>query len=152
MLKRVFFWLLWPGLFVYFRFSHRARVVLVDGNYILLVKDRFQLWFNQDQWALPGGGLRRHETPEAGAVREIQEELGIKLSMSQLKLLWRGRIGNYGLRYQSYFLVARISRTAQLQLKSSEIAVADWCRINTLDLQTLKPESQKALQLLAGRH
>jgi len=150
MFKRFAFWLLWPGLFVYFCFSRRARVLLVDGDSILLVKDRFQLWFNQDQWALPGGGLRRHEAPEAGAMRETREELGVALDIQQLKLLGYGRVGNYGLRYRGYFLLAQISQTVQLQVKSSEIAEAQWHKISELDIHSLKPETLKALQLLAS--
>ncbi len=151
MSRRVLFWLLWPGLFAYFRFSRRARVVLIDDDCILLVKDRFQLWFNQGQWALPGGGLHRHEAPEAGAVRELKEELGLQLDASQLKPLWNGQVGDYRLRYHGYFLLANISQTVQLRLKSSEIAAAQWHKIGTLDAQPLKPEVQKALQLLAGQ-
>ncbi|HSX06659.1 MAG TPA: NUDIX hydrolase [Candidatus Saccharimonadia bacterium] len=149
MLKRVLFWLLWPGLFMYFRASRRARVVLIDGDYnILLVKDRFLLWFNKDQWALPGGGLRRFETPEAGAIRELQEELGVRLHAPKLTLLGRSRISTYGLRYQAYFLLAHVSRTISLRLKTSEVAVAEWHKISTLEAKTLKPEVLEAVRLL----
>lgn len=34
---------------------------------------------HSDGWALPGGLLRRHEAPADGVVREVAEELGIRL-------------------------------------------------------------------------
>jgi ADP-ribose pyrophosphatase YjhB (NUDIX family) len=35
-------------------------------------------------WALPGGLLRRHESPVDGVVREVQEEVGVHLDPQRL--------------------------------------------------------------------
>ena len=34
-------------------------------------------------WGLPGGGIDKGETPEAAAIREVREELGIQLNAVQ---------------------------------------------------------------------
>jgi len=149
--RRVLFWLLWPGLFVYFGISRRTRVVLVDGNRMLLIKDRSKLWFGQYRWALPGGGLRVFEKPTSGAVREVREELGIELNPAELELLWQGRIGGYGLRYQGYFLLAHVSSAVQLRPRASEVAAAEWHAIDALEPAMVKQEVSWALKLLADK-
>lgn len=58
-----------------------ARVVLIDPvDAFLLIKshdpslDDSPVW-----WHVPGGGLDPGETPEQGAIREIAEEVGVRL-------------------------------------------------------------------------
>jgi 8-oxo-dGTP pyrophosphatase MutT (NUDIX family) len=49
-----------------------VRVMIVHKDSIVLVRH----WYN-NLWVMPGGGIKKHETPEQAAIREIQEELGI---------------------------------------------------------------------------
>lgn len=39
---------------------------------------------NSGQWTLPGGGLDYGEIPEAGCVREVFEETGLKVNLTRL--------------------------------------------------------------------
>jgi 8-oxo-dGTP pyrophosphatase MutT (NUDIX family) len=58
-----------------------AVVVLRDGaGRVLLVRSR-----HQRAWALPGGLLRRREDPLRAAVREVREEIGLRLDPGQLR-------------------------------------------------------------------
>ena len=54
----------------------RVRVIIYrdDGN-VLLVKSRF----SRQKWALPGGGVNRNEGYEQAAIREVLEEVGLKI-------------------------------------------------------------------------
>lgn len=149
--RRLRFWLLWPALFVYMRNSRRVRVVIVDGNKILLVQSRSNIWYDNDPWMLPGGGLHWFEKPAAGAIREIREELGIELKHSDLRPLWRGRIGGYGLRYRGYFMLVHVSQKTPLTLQTSEVAAAKWFTLNSAQSANLKVEARRALALLAGK-
>ncbi|HSE60718.1 MAG TPA: NUDIX hydrolase [Candidatus Saccharimonadales bacterium] len=55
---------------------HRVRVVILnDQNEILLVRS----WLGHQRWSLPGGGMRRLETPRQAALREVLEETGLAL-------------------------------------------------------------------------
>ena len=58
------------------RGKDRVRVLICsnDGK-VLLVKGRF----SRQQWALPGGDIRRNESYEKAAAREILEEVGINI-------------------------------------------------------------------------
>ena len=54
----------------------RVRVIVYrDDGDILLVKNRF----SRQKWALPGGGVNRNESYEQAAVREVSEEIGLKI-------------------------------------------------------------------------
>ena len=53
-----------------------AKVIIRDeSDKVLILKDRFSDW-----WDLPGGHVHTEETPEEGALREVEEETGIKLN------------------------------------------------------------------------
>ena len=149
--RNLWFWLLWPGLFIYFRFSRRSRLAIVDGNKILLIQDRAALWFDDDRWTVPGGGLRWFERPDKGAVRELHEVLGVTVEPGTLRLLWRGKLGEYGLKYRGYFYLAQLPKAAKLSLRASEVAAAKWHVIDSLQPHELSLEAYRALRLLAGK-
>lgn len=54
----------------------RVRVIVYrDDGRILLVRSRF----SRQEWALPGGGVNCNENYEQAAVREVSEEIGLKI-------------------------------------------------------------------------
>lgn len=62
------------------RYSHAGGVVArtVDGQreYLLVEARR-----SRGEWVLPKGHIERGETPEAAAVREVQEEAGVRAAV-----------------------------------------------------------------------
>ena len=50
-------------------------IVYRDDGKILLVRSRF----SRQEWALPGGGVKHNESYEQAAVREVLEEVGLKI-------------------------------------------------------------------------
>jgi ADP-ribose pyrophosphatase YjhB (NUDIX family) len=55
---------------------NRASVVITRGQKIVLI---FRHKANRDYYAIPGGHIETNESPKEAALREIQEELGLKL-------------------------------------------------------------------------
>lgn len=53
-------------------------VVMEEGK--LLLTHLFEM----DEWTLPGGGLEPYETPEQAAVRELEEETGLAVELTEL--------------------------------------------------------------------
>lgn len=63
-----------------------ANAIITCGNKILLEKRR-----DCDIWGLVGGGVKDHEEPIQAMVREIYEELGLRIPKEQLR-----KLGVYG--------------------------------------------------------
>jgi 8-oxo-dGTP diphosphatase len=72
----------------------RATVLCIRDDRILLVaRDR-------SRWALPGGRLRRNETPYEAALRELEEET--TLEANELRYLFR--FDGFNTRHQVFFV------------------------------------------------
>lgn len=63
--------------------SHRrvSRIILLDqhDNFLLFLTASPNLQVPVVRWITPGGGVENHETHEEGALRELEEETGLKL-------------------------------------------------------------------------
>lgn len=59
-----------------------ANAVITCNGRLLLERRR-----DSDSWGLVGGGVRKTESPLEGMVREIYEELGVRVSPAQLTKL-----------------------------------------------------------------
>ena len=59
-----------------------ANVIITCNQKLLLEKRR-----DSDTWGLVGGGVKNYETPEQALVREIYEELGLRISKDRLRKL-----------------------------------------------------------------
>lgn len=60
-----------------------VKVILKsDKGNILLVKPDYK-----DTWQMPGGGVEEYEDPKVAAVREAEEETGVKINLSDLRLV-----------------------------------------------------------------
>ncbi len=77
--------------------SYRAGVILLQGDKVALIeRERAGLHY----FTFPGGHVNEGETPEQAAIRETEEELGIRVVLKQLlaKFAWEGK-------WQYYYLV-----------------------------------------------
>lgn len=63
-----------------------ANVILTCQGKLVLEKRR-----DCDLWGLPGGGVKRQETPLQAIAREIYEELGLRISQDKFR-----KLGVYG--------------------------------------------------------
>lgn len=60
------------------------RKNLTQETEVLLTQRAMHLKHHKGQLSFPGGKLEKGETPELAAIRETQEEVGLKLSESQI--------------------------------------------------------------------
>ncbi len=61
--------------------TYGVRILIIYQNKFVLVRH----WYNS-LWVMPGGGIKKYETPEQAAVREIREELGFDVKQLDYEL------------------------------------------------------------------
>lgn len=57
---------------------NRSQAMVCRDGKLLLVEHRMK---GRDFFNLPGGGIEENETPEEAALRELNEEAGVSLSL-----------------------------------------------------------------------
>ncbi len=70
-------------------FSGAKLVCLIGGKLVTLLRDHNPLISYPNYWDMPGGGREGDESPEACLLRELEEELGLRLSTADLS--WKAR-------------------------------------------------------------
>ncbi len=110
-----------------------------DGHTGLEVLLQHRAWWSHhgDTWGTPGGALHVGEPPEAGALREVGEELG--LTADDLVLGARSVDDHGGWAYTTVLATpARPIDPAELQLDGESTAVG-WIPVAELDRVPLHP-------------
>jgi 8-oxo-dGTP pyrophosphatase MutT (NUDIX family) len=130
------------NLYNYVFHTPRARLIVLseDGKELLLVKS----WGAQPYWGLPGGGLKRGESPADAARRELYEETGLDVFQDDLTyvttLRWQ---------YEAPIFMLRVSKFSVSDTTQSprEIVDLEWFPIDELpeDLSPLVPIALKSL-------
>lgn len=100
-----------PGLPRHARWSGRAA--------LLLTRRAETMRQHAGQWALPGGRVDEHETPEQAALRELAEEVGLQLDATAVL----GRLDDYATRsgYAMTPVVVWAGRAAALTPNPGEV-------------------------------
>jgi mutator protein MutT len=111
-------------------------IILNEHNQVLLVKHTYQ-----DNWHLPGGGLKKGETVQQALFRELEEEIG---------LIVKGPPQLFGIYYHTFldvndYPIIYIVRQYIIEKKySPEIKEVRWYDYNNLP-SAINPGTQRRL-------
>jgi D-glycero-D-manno-heptose 1,7-bisphosphate phosphatase len=104
-----------------------SEVVIPKGPRVLMVKAR--RGFSKGHWNFPGGFLDYGEGPEAGAEREAEEELGVRVVLDGLLNTYvAGFPGKPS--YTLGFVYRAHIQSERFRLKSDEIEAVDWFSVD----------------------
>jgi 8-oxo-dGTP pyrophosphatase MutT (NUDIX family) len=111
-----------------------------DGK-VLLIRQSYR-----NHWGLPGGLLRRHETPEDAAVREIAEEVGLPIELiSEPVVVLDPKPRRIDIVFRARPVVGADASNARPM--SPEIVEVAW--FSPTELPRLQHETAQAVQALA---
>lgn len=134
MLKKIIklaYYLLFPFFGLYLHNSERVQVIITHNQELLLQKSLV----GPQHWGFPGGGVDRNEDPLDAAVREVYEEVGLRLSPDQLKLVAVDRLPHTRRwpRYAVRFYHIELSKKQQPTIiRPYEVIAAAWFPLHAL--------------------
>ena len=134
-----------PGIYLLLHNSRRSRVLVICEDELLLIRSDF----GSSCWTVPGGGIKCSETAVDGAVRELREEVGIRVKPSQLHELTQTTKG-YGPfnwpRIHFVFFVVRLSKKLTLTLQKHEVTESHWLPLDKLSTANITPEALEVIR------
>jgi 8-oxo-dGTP pyrophosphatase MutT (NUDIX family) len=116
------FWLTWPLSWMSLRGSMRTRMLIVNGDYLIVTKR----WMGEGKWSLPGGGLHREEESLEGAIRELHEETKLQLTTDKLTKDSDQIYQYHGFRFNYVLFSVRVNQKVRLQHPPIELTEARW--------------------------
>lgn len=126
-----------------------------DDAALLLTRRAARMRQHAGQWALPGGRIDDGETPEAAALRELHEEIGLQLDRSAVL----GRLDDYATRsgYVITPVVLWAGAARQLRANPDEVAgihripFSEWLRADAPILEATPHSAHPVLKMPVGR-
>jgi len=126
----------------------RTRLLLVCGNCVLVTKR----WVGTGKWGLPGGGLRAHETPRMGVLRELREETGISVPEESIRGPEVCMYRENGVTFKYYLFTVRLKHTIPIRLRWPEMIETRWLDHRTLSSHVANDDVLDAVYTFFGRH
>ena len=112
-----------------YRSMHRvvAKVILVNSNHEIAMA-KVKRGFFTGHWTLPGGFVDYAEHPVEGAVREVKEELGLKVNMDPNDIVQIAEriFTSEGIQFLSFTYKCKVDGEVTFNPKADEIEEARW--------------------------
>jgi 8-oxo-dGTP diphosphatase len=102
-----------------------ALAMIWRGERVLMIRTSYQ-----DGWMAPGGGIKRGETPAEAVLRELSEELGLRLTSEQLhpapivEHFWNNRHDKV------HFFEVQLAAEPELEVDNREVTEAKFVTLH----------------------
>lgn len=131
-----------------------AGVIAVHGGEVILVRETHERW-GGEFWNVPSGMIEAHETPAAGAARELAEETGLLVASRSLRLRTTTSVVIDGVQVHSWnFKVEVADPTVRVQDPDGLIQEARWFpfdqAVERLRLAPYRPLAEPAIATLTA--
>jgi 8-oxo-dGTP pyrophosphatase MutT (NUDIX family) len=139
MIKKTLFELvyyaLFPLIWLWLKTSKRVYVVLCfNGNLVLT-----QNWLGDHKyWRLPGGGIKKGESPKQAASRELKEELGIAIKTQEFTEI---ELKNRNFKFFKVFL----DESPEIKVNNNEIFAVCYANISKINRLKIEKSSAQAI-------
>ncbi|NJC33074.1 8-oxo-dGTP pyrophosphatase MutT (NUDIX family) [Sphingomonas jejuensis] len=121
-----------------------AKVMVHDrSGRLLLVRNRYG---RTDRWVLPGGGIKRRESPQAAGAREVLEETGCRVTGMEATGVFQSKAEG---RRDTVHLFSGVTDDTPVP-DGVEIAEARFFALDALP-KGLSPATRRRLDEIAGR-
>lgn len=141
LIGRIAYWTAKPAIGMLVNGSLRTRVLVVHDGRILLVQN----WLGDGSWVLPGGGRHAGEEAEAGALRELHEEAGIKLDPGSLKHMGTREFREKGFHFSYELFSVELAKLPTIKPQRFEVAALAWATREELEDYKLGEEVRTAV-------
>ena len=125
-----------------------AAAALVDENGRILVQKRPEGKPMAGLWEFPGGKVETGETPEAGLVRELNEELGIEVKEPDLEPV---AFASEAVTDQHLILLLYVCRQWSGQIESTDLLDMQWLPVDELHALPMPPADGPLVHTLSVR-
>jgi 8-oxo-dGTP pyrophosphatase MutT (NUDIX family) len=95
-----------------------------DGKFLLLLRSAERTCGNT--WCLPAGRIFLNESPIAGCVRQMKEELGIQLAQEELALVRKFYIRLPDKDFELYLFGVKFTKNPKVSLNYRESSAFKW--------------------------
>lgn len=119
----------------------QKAIISNDNNEILFTKD-----ISDQLWELPGGRLNVGETPVEGLVREIFEEVGLRIRVKAPYWTEISKNSKGETRFMVIYLCAQEDNNSEIHLQENEIEAHKWVGKDVWLELPLYPEYKEVLE------
>jgi ADP-ribose pyrophosphatase YjhB (NUDIX family) len=111
-------------------FKHKYEFRVAAGGLVMNDKSKVLLIYKNEHWDLPKGHLKQNESPEIGAVREVEEESGISdpQIVSSLTITYHTYVyqGKHILKQNHWFLMKYEKNETLVPQENEGIQKVEW--------------------------
>lgn len=126
-----------------------AGILVFNNNKVLLVKHGEKAGHLTGVYGIPGGRFSENEDEKTTAIRELKEETGIEVSLSNLKdypgNLYTARIKKKDLTEKLFSIKVFVADKYIGNLRKTEETTPEWINISDLKNYNLLPNVEKAI-------